>query len=86
MRNPTGMGAGTGHHYRNVAAQMQAYLKKPQKRTAYAGGRHQSYQIQEQAAIAQQYLHYGAQRMGVPPSIADEINGLAMDMMRNIFI
>jgi hypothetical protein len=85
-KNPTGMGAGTGQHYRNVAAQMQAYVHKPRQRTAHR--RHYQYQPYESQAevVAEQFFQYGAERMGLPPSFADEIGGLARNMIRNAFI
>ena len=81
MSYPTGMGAGTGNHYNNVAAQMHAYMNNPMQRNASpfqgqfggGGGRGPS-----------QFLHYGAQRMGVNPMIANQVGGLARNFMRNI--
>jgi len=82
MNYPTGMGASTGNHYHNVAAQMHGYLNSPTHQNpipfqgqfvAGIGGR-----------MASQALQLGAQRMGLPPMIANEVGGLARNLMRNI--
>ncbi len=79
MNYPTGMGVGTGNHYHNVAAQMQAYLHNPAQQNHYNfqgqyGGQN----------VASQVLQYGAHRMGVNPMIVNEVGGLARNFMRNI--
>ena len=75
MNYPTGMGASTGHHYHNVAAQMQAYMHSP---------RQNHYPFQGQFIGAPQALQFGAQRMGVNPMIVNEFGGLARNFMRNL--
>jgi len=77
---PTGMGAGTGNHYHNVAAEMHAYLNNPVRRysSPYQG------QYYTGLTAASQALQYGAYRMGVDPIMVNEVGGLARSLMRNI--
>lgn len=81
MNYPTGMGAGTGNHYNNVAAQMHAYMNNPMQRNAspfqgqFGGGG---------GRVASQFLQYGAQRMGVNPMMVNQVGGVARNIMRNI--
>lgn len=78
MNYPTGMSAGTGNHYNNVAAQMHAYMNNPMQRNP------SPYQGQFGGGVPSQLLHYGAQRMGVNPMIANQVGGFARNFMRNI--
>lgn len=85
MSYPTGMSAGTGFHYNKVAAQMQQYLNNntAPRRNQYAAPSHAAYFPQGEA-IASHLVQFGAQRMGVPPMIANELSGIAIGLMRNV--
>ncbi|UJR22843.1 hypothetical protein I4U23_025873 [Adineta vaga] len=83
MNYPTGMSAGTGMHYNKVASQMQNYLHSSSRRSQYAAPAYGQYFPQGEA-IASHLIQYGAQRMGVPPMVANEISGMAFGLMRNV--
>ena len=70
------MSYNTGNHYKNVAAQMNAYVNSPMQR--YGGP------VQGGVNSASQYLRYGAQQMGVNPAIVNGIGGFARNFMRNV--
>lgn len=73
MNYPTGMHAGTGMHYNNVAARMQAYLRSPRLER----------RSPSPFPAAQIFQHY-PQRMGFNPMVANEIGAMARGVMRNI--
>jgi hypothetical protein len=79
MRYPTGMGFNTGHHYHNVAAQMNAYVNHPVQHN------HHSFQgYFPQQVGASQFLQYGAQQIGVNPMVVNQLGGFARGFMHNI--
>ena len=82
MSYPTGMNMNTGAHYNKVAGQMQAYLHNSSRQAPYQSPYYSPYSQQEE--LASQLFQYGAQRMGVPPMIANELGGFARNMMRNV--
>ncbi|CAF3327636.1 unnamed protein product [Rotaria sp. Silwood1] len=74
---PTGMGAATGNHYHNVAAQMQAYLNN-------GGGHFQPAQDEFYQYQSNHGFHNGVQHLGVNPMIANDVGGFARRFMRNL--
>jgi hypothetical protein len=85
MSYPTGMGAATGNHYNNVAAQMHAYLNNGgggHLHSAY-GQMHQ-FQPSQGVAFASNAFHSGAQHLGVDPLISNDVGGFARRFMRNL--
>jgi hypothetical protein len=86
MNYPTGMGAATGNHYHNVAAQMQAYLNNGGggQNLHAAHGHMNQFQPTNGVAFASNALHTGAQHFGVNPVIANDLGGFARRFMRNL--
>lgn len=87
MSYPTGMGAVTGSHYNNVAAQMNSYLNHggsdgPRLHSAH-GNIHQ-FQPTQVMAHASRAAHNGAYIMGVDPIITNDFAGFSRLFMRNL--
>lgn len=90
MSYPTGMGAATGNHYNNVAAQMQAYLNNG----GGGGGGHlhsahghmHQFQPSQGLAFASNAFHSGAQRFGVDPLLlnVNDVGEFARRFVRNL--
>ncbi len=88
MNYPTGMGAATGNHYHNVAAQMHAYLNNG----AGGGGQHlhaahgymNQFQPSHGVAFASNAFQTAGQRFGIDPVIAGDVGGFARKFMRNL--
>ena len=83
MSYPTGMGANTGMHYQNVAAQMHSYMNTPPGSYGRSYSR-PSYGSSSAPAIASQVFRYSAQQMGVNPAIANNLGGFARSFVRNV--
>ena len=89
MNYPTGMGAATGNHYHNVAAQMNAYLHGG---GSGGGGGHlhsahggmYQHQPSNPMAFASNGYTGGGHRFGVDPVIANDVGGFARKFMRNL--
>jgi len=87
MSYPTGMGAATGNHYNNVAAQMQAYLNNGGGGGGHlhsAHGHMHQFQPSQGLAFASNALHSGAQHLHFDPLIANDLGGFARRFMRNL--
>jgi hypothetical protein len=90
MNYPTGMGAATGNHYHNVAAQMHQYLNNGSSGGGGGQGLHtahgQMHQFQpsQGIAFASNVFQSGAQRIGFDPVIANDVGGFARKFMRNL--
>jgi len=82
------MGAATGNHYNNVAAQMQAYLNNG----GGGGGGHlhsahghmHQFQPSQGLAFASNALHSGAHHFGVDPLVVNEFGDFARRFVRNL--
>lgn len=89
MSYPTGMGAATGNHYNNVAAQMHAYLNNGGSSGGGSGGLHMAHghfhQHQPSHGVAYASNGYGGgHSFGVHPVIANDVGGFARRFMRNL--
>jgi hypothetical protein len=84
MSYPTGMGANTGMHYQNVAAQMQSFMNPTPQRYdhSYGGGGFAGNSMGP--AIASQAFRYGAQRIGFNPVVVNNFSGFARSFVRNV--
>ncbi len=91
MSYPTGMGAATGNHYNNVAAQMQAYLNNGggsggsggQHLHSAHGHVHRSHPSQG-LAYASHAGYSGAQLLGLDPIVSNDVGTFARMFMRNL--
>ncbi len=93
MNYPTGMGAATGNHYHNVAAQMRAYLNNGSSGGSgsgrgytlqAAGGHIDQFQPSRGMAFASNAAQTGAYNLGINPVIANDFGGFARKFMRNL--
>jgi hypothetical protein len=89
MNYPTGMGAATGNHYHNVAAQMHQYLNNGGGSGGGQGlhtahGQMHQFQPSQGIAFASNVFQTGAQRIGFDPVIANDVGGFARKFMRNL--
>lgn len=89
MNYPTGMGAATGNHYHNVAAQMHQYLNNGGGSGGGQGlhtahGQMHQFQPSQGIAFASNVFQSGAQRIGFDPVIANDVGGFARKFMRNL--
>lgn len=91
MSFPTGMSPGTGLHYQNVAAQMQAYVNNGGGHSPHGSGMHPVYGGMYQ----QHHSHpmpmapppqYGGGMRFVDPVIANDPGEFARRFMRNLLI
>jgi hypothetical protein len=86
MSYPTGMGAATGNHYNNVAAQMQAYLNHSHSQPSLqpAGGHfHQHHHSHGPAFASHAYGNHGSY-FGIDPVIGSDVGEFSRAFMRNL--